>query len=585
MLYADVSEDALQASVELTNTDTVLPPHAVLAGRSVRIDAPPVRLRQHPLPAGRRRELRARADRSHRQLSGSPPTSSTCSRFEACRASGGGRSCLPEVDAAGVRLAYRGLDDVIRTTALRFDPPPARLAADAAEYSLSLRPRDSVQISLAVSALPRSDRPARPVPFGDALPRRRAPVERLEQQATVIRSTHNLFDRWIARSRPTTSISSSPRLRMASFPMRACPGTWPRSAATPSSRPSRSLPFEPEIAKGTLRFLASHIGTVDDTFTDQEPGKILHEYRRGEMAACREIPFIPYYGSIDATPLYLMLLAEYFDWTGDLAFVHELWPAALSALGWMTATADAQGAGYLAYRRRSPRGLANQGWKDAFDAVMHANGDLANPPIALAEVQGYQYAALRGMAHLAQVRGAAELAGSLTKRSERLRERFETRFLDGRRGVLRHGPRRRGAPLRRGHLESGPPALDAPARTGRAHTVAGPPDGRRHVHGLGDPDAREPQPGLQSHELPHGLGVAARHGHRRGGHATLRPGRAVPDPDDGAVRGRLYSSKRCGCPSSSAASRVSPDTARRAIPSPARPRPGPRASSSSCSPP
>ena len=535
MLYADVSEDALQASVELTNTDTVLPPHAVLAGRSVRIT------RRLCVYDNTLYQLVVVESFAHEPIDLTVSfrfSADFVDMFEVRGLPRERRGTLlpPEVDAAGVRLAYRGLDDVVRTTALRFDPAPARLAADAAEYSLSLRPRDPVQISLAVSALPRSDRPARPVPFGDALPRRRAPVERLEQQATAIRSTHNLFDRWIARSRRDLHllVTETPD---GFFPYAGVPWYVAAFGRDALITALQVLPFEPEIAKGTLRFLASHIGTVDDAFTDQEPGKILHEYRRGEMAACREIPFIPYYGSIDATPLYLMLLAEYFDWTGDLAFVHELWPAALSALGWMTAAADAQGAGYLAYQRRSPRGLANQGWKDAFDAVMHANGDLANPPIALAEVQGYQYAALRGMAHLAQVRGAVELAESLTKRSERLRERFETRFLDGRRGVLRHGPRRRGAALLRGHLESGPPALDAPARTGARPHGGGPPHGRRHVHGLGDPDAREPQPGLQSHELPHGLGVAARHGHRRRGHAALRPGRAVPDPDDGAVRG------------------------------------------------
>ena len=426
MLYADVSEDALQASVELTNTDIVLPPHAVLAGRSVRIT------RRLCVYDNTLYQLVVVESFAHEPIDLTVSfrfSADFVDMFEVRGLPRERRGTLlpPEVDAAEVRLAYRGLDDVVRTTALRFDPAPARLAADAAEYSLSLRPRDSVQISLAVSALPRSDRPAQPVPFGDALPRRRAPTERLEQQATAIRSTHNLFDRWIARSRRDLHllVTETPE---GFFPYAGVPWYVAAFGRDALIAALQVLPFEPEIAKGTLRFLARHIGTVDDTFTDQEPGKILHEYRRGEMAACREIPFIPYYGSIDATPLYLMLLAEYFDWTGDLALVHELWPAALSALGWMTAVADAQGAGYLAYQRRSPRGLANQGWKDAFDAVMHANGDLANPPIALAEVQGYQYAALRGMAHLAQVRGAAELAESLTKRSERLRERFESDF-------------------------------------------------------------------------------------------------------------------------------------------------------------
>src|SRR5262249_22876606 len=164
-------------------------------------------------------------------------------------------------------------------------------------------------------------------------------------------------------------------------------------------------PFEPEIARGRLGYLARLQGTIDDAFTDQEPGKILHEYRRGEMATCREIPFIPYYGSVDATPLFVMLAAEYLKWTYDLDFMREIWPAIERALGWMQAVGDAQGRGFLTYARRSPVGLPNQGWKDSHDSVMHADGRLAEPPIALAEVQGYQYAALLGAATLAEAIG------------------------------------------------------------------------------------------------------------------------------------------------------------------------------------
>ena len=136
------------------------------------------------------------------------------------------------------------------------------------------------------------------------------------------------------------------------------------------------MPFEPALAAGTLRFFARHVGRVDDAFTDQEPGKIVHELRRGEMAACREIPFIPYYGSVDAPPLFVMLLAEYLRWTADTAFARELWPTAERVLTWMLANADAH-RGYLTYLRRSSRGLTNQGWKDSLDAIMHADGRLA----------------------------------------------------------------------------------------------------------------------------------------------------------------------------------------------------------------
>jgi glycogen debranching enzyme len=187
------------------------------------------------------------------------------------------------------------------------------------------------------------------------------------------------------------------------------------------------LPFEPAIAAGTLRFLARHVGRADDAFTDQEPGKIIHELRRGEMAACREVPFVPYYGSVDATPLFLILLAEYWKWTADVALARELWPTAERVLAWMLASADAHG-GYLTYARRSSRGLVNQGWKDSHDAVMHASGHLAEPPIALAEVQGYQYAALLAAADLADALDVAGRALALRERARRLRDRFEADF-------------------------------------------------------------------------------------------------------------------------------------------------------------
>jgi glycogen debranching enzyme len=187
------------------------------------------------------------------------------------------------------------------------------------------------------------------------------------------------------------------------------------------------LPFDQELARGTLRFLAAHQGRQDDAFTDQQPGKILHEYRRGEMAACREIVFVPYYGSVDATPLFLMLATEYLRWTGDRALGEELWPAIESALGWLGFGPDGEGAPespYVSYEARSARGLVNQGWKDSHDAIMHDDGTAATGPIALVEVQGYKFAALRGAGEIAEMLGRADVAGRLRAAADALRERF-----------------------------------------------------------------------------------------------------------------------------------------------------------------
>jgi glycogen debranching enzyme len=188
------------------------------------------------------------------------------------------------------------------------------------------------------------------------------------------------------------------------------------------------LPYHAGVAASTLRFLAAWQGRTADDFRDEEPGKILHEYRQGEMANCREIPFVPYYGTVDATPLFLMLLAEYARWTGDVALVRELWPAAGAALEWLAHAGDRDGDGYLEYETRSSLGLANQGWKDSEDAVSHADGRLARTPIALVEVQGYVYAALRGAADLARLLGDEDTAARLGQDAIALRERFNRDF-------------------------------------------------------------------------------------------------------------------------------------------------------------
>jgi glycogen debranching enzyme len=426
VLYADVSEDGLQASVELANPDVAVNPHVLLPGRSVRISR---RLCLYDHALYQIAVIESFAHEPLDLLLAFHFAADFVDMFEVrgLRRDRRGTLLSPEIDPPEVRLAYRGLDDVVRTTSLLFDPTPALLRADVAEYRLPLGPRQRVQVALTVSALTRPRRATRPLAFADALPRRRAPLARLEQHATIVQSAHDVFDRWVDRSRRDLHLLVT-ETRDGFIPYAGVPwyvAPFGRDAIITSLQ---VLPFEPEIATGTLRFLARHIGTADDSFTDQEPGKILHEYRRGEMAACREIPFIPYYGSVDATPLYLMLLAEYFRWTADLDLVRELWPAAELALRWMTRAADAQGSGYLAYQRRSPRGLANQGWKDSGDSVMHESGELADPPIVLAEVQGYQYAALRGAAQLATALGAPDLAVALTGRSTRLRERFEADF-------------------------------------------------------------------------------------------------------------------------------------------------------------
>ncbi|MDC4226234.1 MAG: hypothetical protein MPW15_18770 [Candidatus Manganitrophus sp.] len=180
------------------------------------------------------------------------------------------------------------------------------------------------------------------------------------------------------------------------------------------------LPFQPQIARGTLQYLAKLQGKEKNPFLDETPGKIMHEYRKGEMANLREIPFIPYYGSVDSTPLFLIFLHQYLAWTGDVAFVESLWPNALAALEWIRKYGDLDQDGYIEYHRESPIGLQQQGWKDSHDSVFHADGKFADSPIALVEVQGYLYAALVGLGSIASQLGKINLQMELISEAQRI---------------------------------------------------------------------------------------------------------------------------------------------------------------------
>ncbi|HET9458104.1 MAG TPA: amylo-alpha-1,6-glucosidase [Candidatus Limnocylindrales bacterium] len=188
------------------------------------------------------------------------------------------------------------------------------------------------------------------------------------------------------------------------------------------------LAFRPQLAVETLEVLAALQATEVDEFRDAEPGKILHELRAGETARAGELPHSPYYGSVDSTPLWLVLLGATYEWTGDRDLVDRLWPNALAALRWIDEWGDRDGDGFVEYERRSSRGLLNQGWKDSFDAIRDRNGRECRPPIALAEVQGYVYDAKLRMAALATIRGENALTARLTREAVQLRDRFEERF-------------------------------------------------------------------------------------------------------------------------------------------------------------
>ncbi|HET8576808.1 MAG TPA: glycogen debranching N-terminal domain-containing protein [Methylomirabilota bacterium] len=334
---------------------------------------------------------------------------------------------LPTVhEKAVASLGYRGLDEITRVTQLDFFPAPHRLEGGLARYRLVLPAGARTELGLVVSGLQSVERAPTARSFPDVIAVRHEEKSTLARQAAEVRTDNALVNRWIERSasdlRMLSTETPQGRIAYAGIPWYVAP--FGRDSLITALQ---VLPFDPDLARGTLRFLAHHQGRRDDAFTDQESGKILHEYRQGEMANCREIAFIPYYGSVDATPLFCILLAECWRWTGDLALMQELWPALESALSWMSRV-RASGHPYLTYSCRSERGLVHQGWKDSHDAIMHASGEPAAAPIALVEAQGYLYAALQAAATLADAMGRAEESGRRRDEAWHLRERFERDF-------------------------------------------------------------------------------------------------------------------------------------------------------------
>jgi glycogen debranching enzyme len=334
---------------------------------------------------------------------------------------------LPDqVEAGRVVLAYRGLDGVVRRLRIECEPAPSRLSSSEIEYEFHLAPKESVNVALTFHC--DADGSARqPLPPERARSARSESIARLKTEACEIATSNEQFNDWLSRSRADL------HLMMTETPHGPYPYAGVPWFSTAFGRDGiitalELLWIEPSLARGVLAYLAATQAAEIDPEQDAEPGKILHETRRGEMAALREIPFGQYYGSVDATPLFVVLAGAYYDRTRDREFIESIWKNVERALAWIDTYGDADGDGFIEYIRHTAAGLRHQGWKDSEDSVSHEDGTLAEAPVTLCEVQGYVFDARQRAARLAEALGRAELAERLRRQAEELKRRFEREF-------------------------------------------------------------------------------------------------------------------------------------------------------------
>jgi glycogen debranching enzyme len=333
------------------------------------------------------------------------------------------------IGGAKAIFRYAGLDKVERRSEICFDPPPRQLSKSQALYALELQPGEQFSIVMTVRCSDSNAKRGEQVaePFSEPYRAARRNAQRAASLGGSVSSSNELANRMLHRA------SADLCMLVTETPQGPYPYAGTPWFSTPFGRDGlitalQMLWLDPSLARGVLRYLAAHQATTIDDSNDAEPGKILHETRACEMAVLGEVPFGHYYGSIDSTPLFVLLAARYFARTGDEATLRELWPNLEAALDWIDKYGDRDGDGFVEYYRVSENGLANQGWKDSADSIMHADGKLATGPIALCEVQAYVYAAKREMAAVARLLGHLSRASALAEAAEKLRAAFEEKF-------------------------------------------------------------------------------------------------------------------------------------------------------------
>jgi glycogen debranching enzyme len=336
-----------------------------------------------------------------------------------------GRQLNEESTRNSIVLGYEGLDNLTRKMRIECDPTPDLVNGPEMRFDLQLKPNQARSFHLRMECDYGGEN--QKFSYPQARSRAFAEMKTSAEAFPRIHSSNSRFNDWISRSIADIQMMTIGN-REKNYPYAGVPWFSTVFGRDGIITAMETLWIDPSIARGVLEFLAKTQATEVDESREAEPGKILHELRHGEMANLGEIPFARYYGSVDATPLFVMLAGEYYQRTGDKKLIEQLWPNILAALRWMDDYGDVDGDGFVEYAPHGNKGLVQQGWKDSNDSVFHADGSIAVPPIALCEVQGYVYAAKLAAAHLSSDLGDQKTCAELESQATTLRQQFEDAF-------------------------------------------------------------------------------------------------------------------------------------------------------------
>jgi glycogen debranching enzyme len=332
-----------------------------------------------------------------------------------------------EIGNGKMNISYAGLDQVKRTTRIQIDPEPDRVEGQQAFYTIGLSPGEKFLVSATMSFNISGKSEGTMLDFSRAVKKHKQWFHFIDQYSCEISTSNEQFNNWIKRS----------TIDMVTMITNTGHGPYPYAGIpwydTPFGRDGIITALEclwasPEVSRGVLRYLAATQAREENSFSDAEPGKILHETREGEMAMLDEIPFRQYYGTVDATPLFIVLAGAYYKRTGDLGLIREIWENIQMALEWIDRYGDINDDMFIEYIRKEETGLFNQGWKDSHDSITYVDGKIAELPIALCEVQGYVYDAWINGSYLAAALGNQKKSEELLGRAERLKEKFSHMF-------------------------------------------------------------------------------------------------------------------------------------------------------------